>query len=173
MPPSPPHAYPPGPEKKACPTAASCAISPSARVSSATNGPPNGAERAPTPVPTAAASRTAAATARGRGHPARLVSSAQAYAAAPKGRACPSVICPETPPTTSHDAANAARRNPVVNTSRKNSSGEESGKSRSSPIPAASQPPRKEPVLLNPAARPAQRFPRGAPKGAGRQRRAG
>ena len=70
-----------------CPTATSCAISPSARVSSATNGPASGAESVPIPAPTAAARRTAAATARGSGHPATLVSSAQAYAAAPKGRA--------------------------------------------------------------------------------------
>jgi len=68
-----------------CPTAASCAISPSARVSSATNGPASGAESAPMAAPTAVASRTEIATARGRGHPATLVSSAQAYAAVPKG----------------------------------------------------------------------------------------
>src|SRR5574337_996674 len=143
MPPSPPHAYPAGPEKKVCPAATSWAISPSESVSRATNGPDSGAESAPMPVPTRAARRMAAAKASGSGHPATLVRRAQAYVAAPKGSACPSVNCPATPPITSHDAVKTASRNPVVNTSMKYALGDESGNRRSRPIPAASQPPRK------------------------------
>jgi len=60
------------------------------------------------------------------------------------------VICPETPPTTSHDAANAASRNPVVNTSRKNASGKKAG--RAGACRSRRQPtPRNGAALLNPS----------------------
>src|SRR3989304_5195173 len=76
------------------------------------------------------------------------------------------------PPTTSQDAAKAASRNPVVKTSRKNASGEERGNRRSSPIPAAGQPPRNE-GSINRSVRRGRRSRRGGGRGAGGGRRAG